>query len=436
MSRCARLALLALLAFGALALASCGGGSASPASSSTGSSTSSSGSCTGSTAGGAQATANVVALVVDAGCGGVNQAYVTITICVPGTANCQAIDHVWVDTGSSGLRLVASAVSLSLPLSTQGGAAVANCGQFISNYTWGAVRSADVRIGGELAAAVPIQVIGDTASGALPAAANAPSSCASGAVQNTVGDIGANGILGIGLLAQDCGIACGPGFAMQAGYYYLCTGGNCPLATVAVAQQLQNVVGMFAADSSGIADNNGAVLQLPAIAAAGQTSSVGSLTFGINTRSNNMLGSALVFNVDSVYGDANFGDVDTTFGSAADTASYIDSGSNGWFFDDSGASQCTSSALSGFYCQALPSLTATLSSYGGAAPSFPYTFSIADLSQLNGSFAAFDNIGGPASAGTFDWGLPFFYGRSVYIALENAPVVGAGTGPFVAATTP
>jgi len=39
-------------------------------------------------------------------------------------------------------------------------------------------------------------------------------------------------------------------------------------------------------------------------------------------------------------------------------------------------------------------------------------------------------LGGP-NPGTFDWGLPFFYGLNVYTAIEgqNTP---AGTGPYVA----
>jgi len=45
-----------------------------------------------------------------------------------------------------------------------------------------------------------------------------------------------------------------------------------------------------------------------------------------------------------------------------------------------------------------------------------------------GGDSVFPNLGGP-SAGNFDWGLPFFFGRNVFTAIEtrNTP---AGTGPF------
>src|SRR2546421_9341508 len=59
---------------------------------------------------------NVAAVVVDAGpkgangspVGYVNGIFTTVTVCVPGTSTCQNIDHVLVDTGSSGLRLLAN----------------------------------------------------------------------------------------------------------------------------------------------------------------------------------------------------------------------------------------------------------------------------------------------------------------------------------------
>src|SRR5712691_5759113 len=46
----------------------------------------------------------------------VNTLYTTVTICVPGTSTCQNVDHIQVDTGSSGLRILSTALTLSLPL--------------------------------------------------------------------------------------------------------------------------------------------------------------------------------------------------------------------------------------------------------------------------------------------------------------------------------
>ena len=45
-----------------------------------------------------------------------NILYATVTVCVPGTNQCQTVDHVQVDTGSVGLRIMASKLSsLNLP---------------------------------------------------------------------------------------------------------------------------------------------------------------------------------------------------------------------------------------------------------------------------------------------------------------------------------
>jgi hypothetical protein len=114
-------------------------------------------------------------------------------------------------------------------------------------------------------------------------------------------------------------------------------------------------------------------------------------------------------------------------------------GSNVWFFNDPTITVC-STGSSGFYCPGMTiSRSATLQGYQ-TTPSFTYSFSIADANlSLNATFAAFNNLGGPSNAGTFDWGLPFFYGRSVYTALEGATIgatVGGNPVPFIAATTP
>src|SRR5690349_12125495 len=45
-----------------------------------------------------------------------NSPFVSVTICIPGTATCQTIDQVLLDTGSSGLRIAASALRSGMDL--------------------------------------------------------------------------------------------------------------------------------------------------------------------------------------------------------------------------------------------------------------------------------------------------------------------------------
>ena len=63
---------------------------------------------------------NTLPLIVDLGpnlngqtVGFDNSLYTSVSICNPGTATCQTIDHILVDTGSSGLRILSSAMGLS-----------------------------------------------------------------------------------------------------------------------------------------------------------------------------------------------------------------------------------------------------------------------------------------------------------------------------------
>jgi len=110
-------------------------------------------------------------IVVDPGPTGtyVNGLFTTVTVCMPGTATCEAIDHVLVDSGSSGLRIVASTLTLTLPTQTDpGGAQVAECFPFLDSFTWGPVHVADIVLAGETAPSVPVQIIGEPAFPAPP----------------------------------------------------------------------------------------------------------------------------------------------------------------------------------------------------------------------------------------------------------------------------
>ena len=186
---------------------------------------------------------NTLPITVD---GGPDQiadlAFASVTICAPGSStNCQTIDHIQVDTGSSGLRIISSLVSPSLGLPQQSdgsGNPLAACAQFVDGFSWGSVKIADIRVAGEQASSVPIQLIGD------PSFPSIPASCSnSGPPENTVATFGANGLLGVGLFLQDCG----PGCAQVAipGTYYSCPASGCVSTQIALAAQLQNPVGLF-----------------------------------------------------------------------------------------------------------------------------------------------------------------------------------------------
>ena len=362
---------------------------------------------------------NVQPVTVDPGpANNANLLFTTVTICAPGsTFNCQSIDHVLVDTGSTGLRIMSSLLSPSLSLQQQtdtNGEPVVACGQFAVGYAWGPVKVADVKMAGEAAGSVPIQVIGD------PAFPVVPASCSSvGPPMNSVQALGANGLLGVAVFQQDCGPACAQ-IAIP-GTYYICSSTGCQPTQASLTQQLQNPIGMFSRD------NNGVIIVLPSVPATGAASVTGSMIFGIGTQGNNGLGNAHVIPVDS--NTATF----TTFLNPFFYGnSFIDSGSNALFFADPGIATC--SIAIDFDCPASTLiLSGTNQGTSGAASIVNFPVANAELLfAANPTFAAFGNLAGPNSDNTsFDWGLPFFFGRNVFTAFkgQNTP---AGPGPYVA----
>jgi hypothetical protein len=364
-----------------------------------------------------------------------NRAYTSVIVCTPGTTTCSTIDGILIDTGSAGLRILSSALPSLPPVTDSSGNSLQECFQFVDqSYVWGKIASADVRIAGEVAGAVPIQAIAD------PSGFSIPSDCTgngAGVNRDTLETLGANGILGVGLEAQDCGRACDPstGGTPPSGAYYSCSGSSCTSQFALLAQQLTNPVTLFAND------NNGVVLQLPSV--SGEAASVsGSLIFGVGTQLNNSLGGATVFTVNS---SDNF----TSQLSDSDqklTASFIDSGSNAFFFPDSGITVC-SGANSSYFCPAvLTALSAVNTGANKTQGSVNFSLDNADNLFLNfPDDAALGTLGGPNGSGgcsagvgscSFDWGLPFFYGRSVYTSIRGRSVpLGAPAAPWWAYST-
>ncbi|MBI3525508.1 MAG: DUF3443 domain-containing protein [Betaproteobacteria bacterium] len=363
---------------------------------------------------------NTVSIFIDGGLKGgtLNVPYVSVTVCEPGSSNCQTIDHVIVDTGSFGLRLVSPGVlnaGLKLPAVLHAsGNELGECGVFADGFTWGTVRRADVKLAGEVAAAISIQTMGDQPGGAT----TIPVDCSNtGANESTAAKLGANGILGVGMFVNDCDACIA---RVIPATYYACSTSGCTGTTITAGQAVTNPVAHFPQD------NNGVLLILPAVANSGATSPTGSLIFGIGTQANNALGSATIYAVDSR------GNFTTTYQGQTISRSFSDSGSNAFFFADASITQCSLST--GFYCPTTPlALSANIKAISGS-PSTTINFSIVDVDSLKAGVTAAP-AGGPSGkifgSSTFDWGLPFFFGRKVFTAISGTNTPG-GVGPFLA----
>jgi hypothetical protein len=181
-------------------------------------------------------------------------------------------------------------------------------------------------------------------------------------------------------------------------------------------------------------DNNGGVLQFPVVGQT-QPSVDGTLTFGINTGANNDVGNATVFAIDSTNG------ITTTLGAQILTSSFFDSGSNALFFPNSvNLETCSDSQ---YYCPAnapvmLSATNQGANNTGSGSVNFLIDNYTQDL-QANPGNAAFGYIAGEngtppcqngSGACSFDWGLPFFYGRTVFTSIDLQTVAGEPTTPW------
>jgi hypothetical protein len=196
-----------------------------------------------------------------------NKPCVSVTACTPGASTCQTINDILLDTGSSGLRIFKQALNVPLEQVSAASGSLTECIQYADGSSdWGPVQTANIIMGDEPAVQVPIQVI-DSTFGALPVP------CQN--ADKSPSDAGFNGILGVGLFAQDCGLSCANN---AIGIYYACSGSNCIGTPVPLANQVQNRVPFLPVD------NNGVIVQLPNIPLGGLPSVSGYLIFGIGTQ--------------------------------------------------------------------------------------------------------------------------------------------------------
>jgi hypothetical protein len=351
---------------------------------------------------------NELPIVVGAGTGSspdMNRPLVSVTICVPGTATCQTIDNVLVDTGSTGLRLFESVVTIPVPREQLSATnTFYECESFESGDTWGPLATADIKLSGEVAPSATIQLVGDTTY-------TPPASCASSANPlSSPQTAGFNGILGV-TGQTDCGNACfsGPTF-----YYYQCItqGQNnlCQQTILPTAQLVWNPVALFPTD------NNGVVFDIPAIPASGAVNVQGSLYFGLGTESNNQLEGATIYQFP--------------------LTAYLTTGTYGAGFD-SGTPDfgLLNNVVFDFptcgviYCPASPTaLSVEIAGANGEATILDVV--AADITpELNQGMTADSMYVGPSYGGnTVTLGFSFFYGRRIIYTWGGA----TGQNAFIA----
>ena len=174
-------------------------------------------------------------------------------------------------------------------------------------------------------------------------------------------------------------------------------------------------------------DNNGVLVQLPGVPLGGQPSVNGSLVLGIGTRSNNAPSGVTAYPADST------AEFTTVFNGVTAANSFIDSGSNALYFSGPASLPDCGGNFTGFYCpaQALGTalnLSATnLGAFG--SPSGAVPFRIGNFVSLtNTGNNVFSEVGG-SEFGGFDWGLPFFFGRNVFVGLDGTSS-SLGSGPY------
>jgi Protein of unknown function (DUF3443) len=343
---------------------------------------------------------------------GVDQPYGHATVCVPGTNTCQRIGGLLIDTGSYGLRIFSQALTITLPAQTSGPDKIAECVFFGSFTTWGKVATADVKLAGEPTISnLPVQVINPN----FPSVGSRPARCEDGTpIAQNPQQLNFNGILGVGLVQSDCPVCVSSTPAHRG--YYACTSTNCTRTTEPLDLQVQNPVALLPVD------NNGVLLNLPLPPANGAASLAGVLVFGINTEPNNQL---LTPPFKVYTADPAFLTFTTRFHNTPIGFSFIDSGSNSFFYDNPSLPVCPGIAAP-WYCPA--ALTAqhatTIGSDGMNSTVVNFDIANAEGLFLTGNAAFFDLGANLGSGMVFDWGLPFFLGRKVFVGIAGKSIAG------------
>lgn len=338
----------------------------------------------------------------------VNQPCVSVTICIPETLQCQTVDDILLDTGSIGLRIFRSVLTLDfssrLEQDSQGNQ-IGECVIFGTAALWGPIAAAGIILGHEPEVVAPIQLIDASFAGQSASVnpCNQP-------VEDTPANARLNGILGIDAFSSDDGY----------GLYFSCTSQGCPPVIIQPLRFVQNPIALLPAD------NNGYVVSLPPVGDSGALVVTGELIMGIGTQSNNTPPAVSVLTRNPSTGRI------TTSYKGVTYPAFLDTGSTFLFFPDATIPLCQT--IDGAFCPP-SSLNLSATNHGLNQVSTVVAFQVANAESLRETGnGVFDNIGGhlgPANpfSDEFDWGLPFFLGRTLYAGMDGKNSM-LGIGPY------
>ncbi len=369
-----------------------------------------------------------------------NEVCVSVTVCALDGVTCKTIPNILLDTGSYGLRVFDNLLPSGLTPISSGGSTLSECVLFGDGSSeFGPVEYAYVQLGGEPMVAVPILAINSTYGTPPAACTNSQSSPDISPTQ-----AGFNGILGVGLWAQDCGNglynSSSDGTAdcttdSANGQYFTCTGGNCGCgATVAMQAQVKNPVASLPSD------NNGVILDFSSTnpGATGATNATGTLYLGIDTQANNASTGFTAMPADP--GASEFFTKFNAYSSSTYIPAFIDSGSSIFFMPTvSGLTDCSvshGSGWSGIFCPGSNTAESAVLWDVNLGASQSVSFHIGNgYSLFNSASNVFNNLGALSGTGAgayFDWGLPFFFGRKVIVGIKGVNDTGGalGEGPY------
>lgn len=335
-------------------------------------------------------------------CSYFNAPCVSLSICDSSSNNCSTVPNILVDTGSYGLRVFSSVLNSNTlssltPELDNNNNKVAECVSYgDGSQNWGAVYLANIDFSNNnISKNVPIQII-DSSFATLP-------SMCSNATQSP-SDFGLNGILGVGVYIAD------------GGSYFSCNNTSCSPTTVSSSNQVSNPIAKMGA--------NGITLVFPAVSNNGQKNVTGNLYFGVNTNNNNtftnlnyypaQLSSLGIPVFSSQYNNSNY-------------LSFLDSGTNTLGISNSNLINCSS--LNGFICENNTILAFNNLSNNGYINT-NILIGNAETLLYSGN-SAFNNIGSNLniSSNYMDFGMPFFYGKTIQLIFNGNSAGSSMNGP-------